>query len=338
MAPSKQDLVLDGDIGSCLDLLWRNRKATSVVIDNRKRGISQDDCLTLFRSLANNPRIRRLRVRNLKNPLPAKALSVVINDPGSRLRHLHLERVTLTGKIGDYMVLIESLRFCTLQSIHMYYCEFDDKKLSLDPLVRGMATIATLEHVSLAGTKLAPEGRKWTPGCLQQLLPQLRSLTLKDIPNFRHRQLCALLSALEHPTCALRELTLQKQNLSEKSIVRIAQMLQKNTSLQELTLDVASADNVVVIARALNEKRHRSLLRLSFPGEWGQQHLDFYSEARQVLLNMVQTNTQLSRVSLGDDKNSLSAEMAKYVNMNLAYRRPMFGSASSLGQRGAFKL
>ena len=137
MTANEQELILSGDIRSCLDLLWRKREATSLVINFSNDGISQDDCLTLFRSLAHYSSMMRLHVGELRNALPVKALSAVFNDPDNQLRHLTLERVKLTGKVGDYMVLVESLRLCSLQSIRMDHCEFDDKNISLDPLVRG---------------------------------------------------------------------------------------------------------------------------------------------------------------------------------------------------------
>ena len=259
MEESDKDLVLKGDIGSCLDLLWRKREAASVVVDFADHGLSEDDCLTLFRSLANYPSMVQLHVRDSKSPLPIKAFSALINDPGSRLRHLSLQGVTMTGKVGDYMILVESFRLCSLQSFYMNHCEFDNKNISLDPLVLGLATIATLEHVTIINTDLAPQGKEWTPHCLQLLLPQLQSLSLQEIPSLRQKQMCMLLSALEDPTCALKVLNLQQQNLSTESIIGIAQMLQKNTSLEELSLGVSCADNVAVIAKAL-EKRHQGLL------------------------------------------------------------------------------
>ena len=87
MGLSNQELVLSGDVGSCLDLLWKTRRAESVIVDFSNDAVSKADCLTLFRSLANYPGITSLHVNNPKKSLPLKALSAVISNPGCSLRH-----------------------------------------------------------------------------------------------------------------------------------------------------------------------------------------------------------------------------------------------------------
>jgi hypothetical protein len=228
------------------------------------------------------------------------------------------------------LVLVESFRLCSLQSVRMDRCEFADSNIALDPLVRAFATIPTLETLSLSRTKLAPEGKVWTCQCLQHLMPHLRSLSLSEMPDLQHDQLCLLAVALEEPSAVLKELKIQKQELSDHCLSRIGSMLCKTPSLQELSIDVKSTDQVISITKNLAREKSSSLLRLSFPGEWGQQEGDDYcSEIRRVLLDMVQTNAQLTHLVLGNDKCMLSQETSNYISMNTANQLASIGKRTT---------
>ena len=319
-------LVLRQDAKSCLAQIQNSQNTESVSVEF-DGCTSDNDFISVFQALSHLPRVQRLRViglnhNNVNPSLPIQALSVVIHDPFGKLCHLHLENINLSGTVGDYMGLVGSLRLCSLQSIQMDQCEFADQHISLDPFIRALATISTLERLSLSRTKIAPEGNGdgcWKCQCLQPLLPQLRALSLNDMPEMQHEQISSLADALESPWCALKELTIQNQALKRQSIHRIAKMLETNHSLEELTIGMRCKEEVVVLARSI-QKRPSGLKRLSLPGDWGQQQEDFYSDTRHVLLEMVQASPSMVLLDLGEATCDLSIELNNYTTMNRSYQ------------------
>ncbi|CAB9512385.1 expressed unknown protein [Seminavis robusta] len=313
------ELVLRGDLGDCMDALWEHRTATTIVVEFFEN-MSETECLMLFAILAGYSTMTSLRVSSLmdKNKLPIKALKALLRNPSVRLDSLHLDTIKLTGDIKDYLVFVESLRLCSLRSVRLEDCEFEDPTIALDPLIRGLATIPTLEHVSLARTKLAPVGIVWNCQCLFPLLPQVRSLTLEEMPDFKTNTICLLALAIEDPSCALKELKILKHRLTRKSIAYIGRMLCKTQSLQDFTLEVKNCRQVIQLAKDLTNNIQSSSLRcLHFPGEWGaSRESDYISGLRRAMIDMLQIQVQLKKITLGDRKCGLSRELARYVKMN----------------------
>lgn len=333
-----QYLVLRNDAGSSLDVLWHNPDVTHVSVECEVP-LSEKDFLSVFQSLAHHRKMTNLRVRCLQNALPVAALSAVINDPACQICDLTLEGLCLTGKVQEYMAFTEALRLCSLQHIRIDCCEFMDNRISLDPFVRALSSIATLESVYLSDTEIAYDNKPWDCHYFSSLVSQIRSLELNEMPDIYLQQICLLAQALENPSCALKELTIQNQCLTSEGIHRLAQMLQRNNSLETVTIDVDCVEDVIVIAKSLQDRKHPSKIqRLSFPGDWGQANQGYHSDVRKALLGMVQSNNSIEILSLGNDKSDLSIEMARYIKIKADNRLAsltLFGRSLTAKERRA---
>ena len=341
MAPEMDDdeyLVLRNDAGSSLDVLWHNPDVTHVSVECEVP-LSEKEYMSVFQSLAHHRKMTNLRVRCLQNALPVAALSAVMNDPACRICDLTLEGICLAGKVQEYMAFIEALRLCSLQHIRIDCCEFMNNHISLDPFVRALSSISTLESVYLADTEIAYDNKPWDCHYFSSLVSQIRSLELNEMPDVYLEQICLLAQALENQSCALKELTIQNQCLTTECIDRLAQMLQKNTSLEAVTIDVGSVEDVIAIAKSLQDpKQPCKIQRLSFPGDWGQANQGYNSDVRKALLEMVQSNNSIEKLSLGDDKSDLSIEMARYIKIKTDNRLAslaLFGRSLTAKERRA---
>lgn len=326
-----KQLVLRDTTEATLSLLAANTDAEAVLVQLDDDGkVPQEECLALFQALAYFPRLVNLRVTFLRFPLPVTALTAILSQPTSRIANLELIGITLSGKIQEYLALVESIRQqSSLESIELAHCSFVEAKISLDPLLRALSTVPTLQHVSLTGTKVSPsESPSWDCQYLQQLILQLTSLKIGSMQDIKYEQIAVIMEALEDPSCSIKELVITDQELESESLESIADMLRINISIEDFIIELHDPAEVVTIAEAL-QHRKSNIKRLSLVGDWAEDaKLDFYSKARRALLDMVQTNVKIENLYLGESDATidLSNEMATYVKLNVDSQRGLFSN------------
>lgn len=235
-------------------------------VHKRKRESSDARIVDIFEALGNLPNLTTLHVDlGQLMGLPIRALTVLFGGPrASKLASLQLTKLQFVGTAQHLQELRCTLRELTsLHSIKINACRGDPQ--AVEGLLLDPPSLSTIEvtSTSISPLDLSPEEANDKLVQLLRFSPKLKTLSLINLPQGQAgdgpiQALAAELS--RNLSTQLTELTIVSSLLGMESGKAISNMLQLNTTIQSLSLQLDWEDSGVSIANML--KRNQTLKSL----------------------------------------------------------------------------
>jgi hypothetical protein len=224
-------------------------------------------------SKAPTQQLRRLSlVSRLEWSLPLTAVARILKR-SHLLTSMSLSSVAFEGTKQDFDYFCDCLRFHpSLKEVHMVDCCLVDQSILIDPLLRALAVISTLETVEIYAMDLERDSsvNLMSPSALGALCRShsITTLSLDDL-DLSENHVRELANALKSND-AMTSLTLWDCNLSDKSGVMLAEMLQVNTHLEKMDVSFNELSNGAYTAIADALRVNETLWSLSLHGNCSQ--------------------------------------------------------------------
>ena len=218
--------------------------------------VSDEELIVIFGIIGALPNIQELRIEFDELPLPAQALRNALSCPTSRLRYLALEDVRVSGSLDDFEDVADAIqRSSSLKTVRMYRCgPAEDTRATLDPIISALASVPTLKDVTLSSTHCSDEALgvlgesksleivalDHMTICGLSLSQLCRSRSIKDLRFWGMPELnddATFLSSALASNQSLKMLRIRHCNLQQESGVQLAEMIDRNTTLESLSLE-----------------------------------------------------------------------------------------------------
>jgi hypothetical protein len=199
--------------------------------------IPYEDFATLFGAIGRMQFLEEIILDYYVSHIPIKALVQAFKGDrnGARIKILSLRHVTFTGRTSDFQEFSASIvNQSTLFKVNMTSCKTPGFETSA-PLVDALSSIHTIAEINLEEIKAT--GSSLTSLCR---LPNLQALNLRHITAC-NTHMAAIASALGQNK-SLRHLQI-RYALDMGACKAVFQMLQHNTSLDSIDIDMDSWDN-----------------------------------------------------------------------------------------------
>lgn len=298
-----------------------NSSATDVDIcihESFSLEISNDQAIHFFQLLVSTlPKLRRLELFpgvGGYNAVPIEALGVAIGH-AHNLQSLYLYHIELSGEGGNFISLAENLqRHSSLKEFCIIDCQITENEISnehaFEPILRALGTISTLQVVALWASEDDSLGRL-SNGSLATLCQSTsiqRLMLLKF--NLQDQDIGQMFDALSTNQSMKR--IYMSCSLKEQGSNRLVKMLQSNSTMQKLKLDLDSLDKpkcLLKVAEALETNTSLNYLKLCGG--------TINTEIEQAFLQMLEKkNFSLETLLLPSVGSDLTAQMDFYLKVN----------------------
>ena len=330
------------------EALHANTSLTSVRahIHDSFSGKSPSEILVFFEALGSRPKLQKLFFGPLRYPkqarIPIQALSLSLIQ-ASNLQLMELCGLELSGSMSDFTTLGASLqKHPSLQEVKIFNCRLashEDAGADLDtdahkdtyalnPLLSALSSIRSLQRIVL-NASVKNELGKVNAASLGLLCfaPNLQSIGLLGF-SLDETHMAAMIPGLcpnennSNPSL-LKELCLGTVRLGAKGDKAFAQILQSNTTLEYIDLQLEEGESPVQIAQALaeNSNINGSLRHLFVHGKITPVSQKAFAEA-------IQFNYVLESLELMNGSIHLPA-IRFYLRMNALGRRELLEQMDS---------
>lgn len=239
-------------------------------MDDRTR--ERQSCLDALNGAPTTELCQLTLSSRLEWSLPLPVLTRVLRR-SHLLSSMRLHSISFEGTKEDFDDFCDSFRnLPSLKEVHLVDCCLIDQSIPLDPLLRTLAVIPTMESVEIYAMDLARESSVslMSPESLGALCrsPTITTLSLQDLElNDEHVQEIA--SALKDNE-AMKSLTLWDCNVSDQGGEALASMLEVNTPLEKMDLSFNDLSNAAYTAIATALHTNETLWSLSLHGNCSQ--------------------------------------------------------------------
>lgn len=235
--------------------------------------VAVEDIPALFRAIHSNHRSVKSVIVQLPFPLDltGEQRRWLLEEIGDlpELKELNLECYDISKRaLDDFVDSLQRNARPPLEEFCVWDLHLEDE-VTLDSLVMALSSLPTLEKVALGVENTEREVPILNESSLVVLChnPRLTSLRLANL-GLDLKGVCILSQALEMNTGALKNLELHGEDLESDAWVAIANMLEKNTSLERFSLfDFKGMDDGGAIALAEAMSKNSSLRHLSLEND-----------------------------------------------------------------------
>lgn len=197
--------------------------------------LSDDDLNTLFTHIGHAfPSLKKVSMKVFELPLPVAALKTLLLLTKNTLEEIDMEDVILKGSQEELEALAGTFKVHpTLKTIKLDWC--NPVSGSLEPVFQGLCNIQTLNQVKICGSVLSVASLRVL--CHKK---NLKRLSLCD-DELKDDAITAMADALELNE-DIKELSVRLCGLDPVTGIRFANVLRVNNTLEKLELRIKDSD------------------------------------------------------------------------------------------------